>query len=366
MGSKIGRHFKVTTFGESHGEALGCVIENCPAGLPLSEADIQPELDRRKPGQSNITTPRKEEDIVKIVSGISDGKTTGSPIAMIVYNENAREKDYSEFKDVFRPSHADYTYQAKYGHRAYRGGGRASARTTIGIVAAGAVAKKILKEKTDIEMTAYVARVHHIALPENYKLPELKIIQKDIENNDVRCPDFETSEKMKRVIQDKRQEGDSVGGIIEFIAENVPPGLGDPVFDRLDALLAAGMMAIPAVKAVSIGSGFEGTLMTGSEHNDIFYIEKGRIRTRSNFSGGIQGGISNGEPVFMKIGFKPTATIMKEQATVNDKGVETTLKVKGRHDPCVLPRAVPIVEATAALILVDCYLLNILSDINKI
>lgn len=355
MGSQIGRYFRVTTFGESHGVGLGCVIENCPAGLELSEKDIQQELDRRRPGQSRLTTPRKEADQVEILSGVFQGKTIGSPIALLVRNENAREKDYEEWKDIYRPSHADYTYDMRYGHRAYLGGGRASARTTIGVVAAGAVAKKILREKFAVEICAYVAQVKDLKLPDDFVLPEIKELQKVIEENPVRCPNPELAEKMYRLIQDTRQGGDSLGGVIEVLADNVPAGWGDPVFDRLDALIARAMLAIPATKGVEIGSGFSATFMTGSQHNDLFYFDPklAKVRTYTNRSGGIQGGISNGERIFVRVAFKPTATISMPQKTINNKGEEVLLQVKGRHDPCVLPRAVPIVEAMLALVLVD-------------
>ena len=366
MSSSLGTIFKVTTFGESHGIALGCIIENCPAGLNLLEADIQKELDRRRPGQSKISTPRSEDDKVSIVSGTFHNKTIGSPITMIVYNGNANEKDYVDFKDVYRPSHADYTYQAKYGYRTWLGGGRASARTTIGIVAAGAVAKKILLEKKNIQICAYVSQIKDLALDKNFKLPKIEDLIIDIEKNPVRCPDQKLADQMYRLIQDTRQQGDSLGGIIDLKIEGVPAGIGSPTFNRLDALLSQVMMSIPATKAVSIGSGFDCINYLGSEHNDIFYSENNTIRTRTNYSGGIQGGISNGEPIEMKIAFKPTATISKEQATVNESGDEIMLKVKGRHDPCVLPRAVPIVEALAAIVLVDQYLLSQVCSFDKL
>lgn len=366
MGSTIGRLFRVTTFGESHGKAVGCVIENCPAGLELSEKDIQPELDRRRPGQSSITTPRKEDDTVEILSGIFEGKTLGSPLMAAVYNKQARPEDYADFKDIYRPSHADYTYHKKYGYRTYVGGGRASARSTIGVVAAGAVAKKILKEKAAVHIAAYVSQIHDLKLDENYKLPDAEKISELIEKNDARCPDYDLAEKMKSYVEEIKKEGDSAGGVVELIAENVPAGLGDPVFDRIDALLAQAMTAIPAVKAVEIGSGFRAASMKGSEHNDIFFNDNGKIRTRTNFSGGIQGGITNGEPLFLRVAFKPVATIRKEMPTVNEKGEEVILKAKGRHDPCVLPRAVPIVEAFAALVLVDQFLISKTADYNKI
>ena len=366
MGSSIGRLFRVTTYGESHGKAVGCVIENCPAGLSLSEKDIQPELDRRRPGQSSMTTPRSEADSVEILSGTFEEKTLGSPIMMAVYNKQARAEDYADFKELYRPSHADYTFHKKYGYRTHVGGGRASARSTIGVVAAGSIAKKILKEKAGVHIAAYVSQIHHLKLDEQYKRPSAEEISELIERNDARCPDMTLAEKMKTYVEEIKKEGDSVGGVVELIAENIPAGLGDPVFDRLDALLAQVMTAIPAVKAVEIGSGFKAAEMKGSEHNDIFYNDKGKIRTRTNFSGGIQGGISNGEPLFMRIAFKPVATIRKEMPTVNEKGEEVLLKAKGRHDPCVLPRAVPIVEAFAALVLCDQFLISKTADYNKI
>ncbi len=367
MGSSLGRIFRVTTFGESHGEGLGCVIENCPAGVVLSTAEIQYELNRRKPGQSKVTTPRKESDEVNIVSGIFEGRTIGSPIMMLVYNKNVHSKDYEDFKDTFRPSHADYTYQMKYGYRSFLGGGRASARTTIGVVAAGALAKKILKEKAKIDLCGYVSQVENESLSQDFALPSsLELLKKEIEKNPIRCPDQFLAKKIETRIQKIRQEGDSLGGIIELIIENVPAGLGDPTFDRLDALLAHVMLSIPATKGVDIGSGFQGVSMKGSEHNDIFFNDAGTIKTKTNFSGGIQGGISNGEPIRLRIAFKPTATVSKEQKTVKQDGSDTLLKVKGRHDPCVLPRAVPIVEALAALTLADQYLLSQLSDYSKL
>ena len=366
MGSSLGRIFRVTTFGESHGAALGCVIENCPAGVLISEEEIQYELDRRRPGQSRVTTPRQEKDRVSIVSGVFEGKTLGSPLAMLVYNQNAKAKDYESFRDIYRPSHADHTYQMKYGHRSFLGGGRASARTTIGVVAAGALAKKILREKTKTDICAYVSQVWNEKLSDGFELPGIDELKKQVENNPIRCPDQAVAKKIEKLIQTTRQKGDSLGGIVDLMIENTPAGLGDPVFDRLDALLAQVMLSIPATKGVEIGSGFGAPLMKGSEHNDIFYNEKGEIKTRTNFSGGIQGGISNGETIKMRIAFKPTATIAKEQETVKEDGTETVLKVRGRHDPCVLPRAVPIVEALAAIVLVDQYLLNQVSGYGKL
>lgn len=357
MGSSFGRLFRVTTYGESHGEALGCVIENCPAGLDLSEKDIQGDLDRRRPGQSRVTTPRDEADRVKILSGTFEEKTIGAPIAMAVFNENAREKDYSDIKDIFRPSHSDFTYHARYGHRAWRGGGRSSARATIGIVAAGAVAKKILREKAGVEIVGYVSQIKDLRYEADVDLNNMIALRETIESNPVRTPDPALAEKMVRLIQDTRQAGDSLGGVVSCAAVGMPAGWGDPVFDRLDALIAHAMLAIPATKGVEIGSGFSSVAMTGSEHNDAFKMQDGKVTTATNYSGGIQGGISNGMPITLRVAFKPTATISREQESVNVHGEETTLKVKGRHDPCVLPRAVPIVEAMLALVLVDQFML---------
>lgn len=357
MGSSFGRLFRVTTYGESHGEALGCVVENCPAGLTLTEKDIQGDLDRRRPGQSRVTTPRDEADRVKILSGTFEEKTIGAPITMAVFNENAREKDYSDIKDIFRPSHADFTYHARYGHRAWRGGGRSSARATIGIVAAGAVAKKILREKAGVEIVGYVSQIKDLRLETDLDLESIVTLRETIESNPVRTPDAVLAEKMVRLIQDTRQAGDSLGGVVSCAAVGVPAGWGDPVFDRLDALIAHAMLAIPATKGVEIGSGFSAVTMTGSEHNDAFRMKDGKVTTATNYSGGIQGGISNGMPITLRVAFKPTATISREQESVDIHGEETTLKVKGRHDPCVLPRAVPIVEAMLALVLVDQFML---------
>ncbi|MCB1145613.1 MAG: chorismate synthase [Leptospiraceae bacterium] len=366
MGSTFGKLFQVTTFGESHGVALGCIIENCPAGLEISEEEIQIELDRRRPGQSRITTPRKEADKVSILSGTFEGKTIGAPILLVVHNENANPKDYIDFKDIYRPSHADYTYDARYGYRSYLGGARSSARATIGIVAAGAIAQKILRLKAGIYIAAYVSQVKNLKLDKDFILPSISELREIAEQNDVRCPDAELAARIVRLIQDTRQAGDSVGGIVELWCSNVPAGLGDPVFDKLDADLAKLLMAIPAVKGVEIGSGFSGIELTGTEHNDLFYSREGKIHTRTNNSGGIQGGISNGEPIFARIAFKPTATVMQPQMTVNDRGEEVPLKVKGRHDPCVVPRAVPIVEAAAALVLCDHYLRYLTANFHRV
>jgi chorismate synthase len=311
--------------------------------------DIQPDLDRRRPGQSKIVTPRKESDKVQILSGTFEGKTLGTPISMWVKNEDQRPEAYSEMATAFRPSHADYTYQAKFGIRAWQGGGRTSARETIGRVAAGAIAKKILREQFGVGVLAYVKQVQRIQADINMDA----VTFKQVESNIVRCPDPVAAEKMIRLIEKMRRAGDSVGGIVECIARGVPPGWGEPVFDRLEADLAKAMMSLPASKAFEVGSGFAGILLTGTEHNDPFRMKGGKVRTTSNRSGGIQGGISNGESIYFRTAFKPVATVMREQKTVDVNFKDTTLKARGRHDPCVLPRAVPMVEAMAALVLVD-------------
>jgi chorismate synthase len=350
MGNTFGHLFRITTFGESHGGGVGVVIDGCPPLLEISEAEIQVELDRRKPGQSKITTPRKEEDICEILSGVFEGKTTGTSIAILVRNKDARSQDYDEMAVKYRPSHADATYDAKYGIRTWQGGGRSSARETIGRVAAGAIAKKILARVAEVEIVAYVKRIKDIEAaidPSNVTLEQ-------VESNIVRCPDSECAEKMIELIDRIRKEKDSLGGVVECVVRNVPKGLGEPVFDKLEADLAKAVMSLPATKGFEIGSGFAGTTMTGSEHNDEFYVdENGETRTVTNRSGGVQGGISNGENILMRIAFKPTATIGKEQKTVTREGEETLLAAKGRHDPCVLPRAVPMVEAMVALVLCD-------------
>ncbi len=349
MGNSFGQLFRITTWGESHGGGVGVVVDGCPPRVALTEADIQPDLDRRRPGQSKIVTPRKESDTVKILSGTFEGKTLGTPISMWVKNEDQRSEAYNEMAVKFRPSHADYTYQAKYGVRAWPGGGRTSARETIGRVAAGAVAKKILREQFGVEVLAYVKQVKNLVGeidPEKVKL-------RDIESNIVRCPDAAMAEKMIRLIERTRNVGDTVGGIVEGVARGVPAGWGEPVFDRLEADLAKGMLSLPATKAFEIGSGFGGVLLTGREHNDPFRMKGGKVRTTSNRSGGIQGGISNGETIFFRVAFKPVATVMHEQDTVSVDLKNTTLKGRGRHDPCVLPRAVPMVEAMTALVLID-------------
>ena len=355
MGNTFGHLFRITTYGESHGGGVGVVIDGCPPQLEISEEEIQVELDRRKPGQSRITTPRKESDTCEIMSGVFEGKTTGTPISILVRNKDARSQDYSEMASKYRPSHADATYDAKYGIRNYKGGGRSSARETIGRVAAGAIAKKILKQVAGVEIVAYVKQIKDIEAEVNPDTVTLEAV----ESNIVRCPNAECAETMIDRIDLARKDKDSLGGVVECVARHVPKGLGDPVFDKLEADLAKGVMSLPATKGFEIGSGFAGTTMTGSEHNDEFYIDEGgEYRTVSNRSGGVQGGISNGENIIIRVAFKPTATIGKEQKTVTKGGEETVLAAKGRHDPCVLPRAVPMVEAMVALVLCDRLLYN--------
>jgi chorismate synthase len=350
MGNTFGHLFRITTFGESHGGGVGVVIDGCPPLLEISETEIQVELDRRKPGQSKITTPRKEDDICEILSGVYEGKTTGTSIAILVRNKDARSQDYNEMAVKYRPSHADATYDAKYGIRTWQGGGRSSARETIGRVAAGAIAKKILKQVANVEIVGYVKRIKDLEA----EIDPSTVTLEQVESNIVRCPDADCAERMIELIDRIRREKDSLGGVVECVVRNVPKGLGEPVFDKLEADLAKAVMSLPASKGFEIGSGFAGTTMTGSEHNDEFYIdENGETRTVTNRSGGIQGGISNGENIIIRIAFKPTATIGKEQKTVTREGEETVLAAKGRHDPCVLPRAVPMVEAMVALVLCD-------------
>jgi chorismate synthase len=350
MGSTFGRLFRVTTFGESHGGGVGVVIDGCPPQIDICEADIQRELDRRRPGQSKITTQRKEADACEILSGVFDGKSLGTPIAILVRNKDARPEDYVELAKTFRPSHADFTYEAKYGIRSWQGGGRASARETIGRVAAGAIAQKVLRALfPKIDIVAYVAQVHDVA----GKIDRSKVQRRDVDLEIVRCPDSAAAKRMTQLIQETRDAGDSLGGVIECVIRNTPPGLGDPVFDKLEADLAKAMLSLPATKGFEIGSGFAATRMRGSEHNDTFEVRAGRIRTSTNYSGGIQGGISNGEDIYFRVAFKPTATIARAQKTVTASRQETTLAARGRHDPCVLPRAVPMVEAMAALVLCD-------------
>jgi chorismate synthase len=350
MGSTFGQLFRVTTFGESHGGGVGVVVDGCPPRLPLSIEDVQRDLDRRRPGQSTITTPRDEPDRAEILSGVFEGHTLGSPIAIMVRNTDARPAAYADFKDVYRPSHADYTYEAKYGIRNWQGGGRASARETIGRVAAGAIARKLLAGSAPIEVLAYVTRVHTIEA----SIDPSRVTLADIEANIARCPDAAAAATMIKRIDEARRAGDSLGGVVECVCRNVPPGLGEPVFDKLEADLARSVMSLPASKGFEIGSGFAGTLLTGMQHNDPFTTDaSGRVRTASNRSGGVQGGISNGEDIVFRVAFKPTATISQAQQTVDRSGQAVTLEARGRHDPCVLPRAVPIVEAMACLVLAD-------------
>jgi chorismate synthase len=352
MSNTFGELLRVTTFGESHGPAVGCVVDGCPPRVPLPLDAIQRELDRRRPGQSHLVSQRKELDQVEILSGVLDGLTLGTPIAMVVRNVDARGKDYEEIAHAYRPSHADYTYQAKYGIRAIAGGGRASARETVGRVAGGAVARAIL-DPLGVQIVAWVDEVADVTAVVDGET----VTVADVERNIVRCPDEDTAARMITRIEAARKDGDSIGGVIRAVARRVPVGLGEPVFDRLDADLAKAMVSLPAVKGFEVGSGFAGTRMTGSTHNDPFYPDAdARIRTRTNHSGGIQGGISNGEAITMRIAFKPTATIMRPQETVDEDGHATILTPRGRHDPCVLPRAVPIVEAMFALVLADHFL----------
>jgi chorismate synthase len=350
MGSSLGQLFRISTFGESHGGGVGVIVDGCPPRLPIDREAIQAELDRRRPGQSRITTPRKEDDRVEILSGLLDGLTLGTPIAMLVRNKDQRPQDYQEMEVAFRPSHADATYQAKYGIQARSGGGRASARETIGRVAAGAIAKQLLAHVAGTEVIAWVKRIHTIEA----SIDPATVSLEAVEANIVRCPDGASAERMIERIEAIGRDGDSCGGVIECLVRRPPVGLGMPVFDKLEADLAKAVMSLPATKGFEIGSGFAGTLLLGSEHNDAFLpTGDGRLRTATNNSGGIQGGISNGEPILIRVAFKPTATIRKQQQTINAAGEATTLEAKGRHDPCVLPRAVPMVEAMVALVLAD-------------
>ncbi len=352
MGNNYGTLFKISTFGESHGPAIGVVIDGCPAGLLIDEAFIQSELDRRKPGQSKITTQRKEDDGFKILSGVFEGKSTGTPIAIVIENQDQRSKDYSHIENTFRPSHADFTYQEKYGIRDHRGGGRSSARETAARVAAGAIAKLLLRQQ-GVEINAYVSQVGTLKAPEYTQLDLSKT-----EDNIVRCPDPATAEKMIALIDQVRLDRDTIGGVVSCVIKNTPVGLGEPVFDKLHAELGKAMLSINAVKGFEYGSGFAGVELRGSQHNDEFVNEGGKIRTKTNHSGGVQGGISNGEDIYFNVAFKPVATIMQDQATVDKEGHEAVVSGKGRHDPCVVPRAVPIVEAMAALVLADFLLRN--------
>ncbi|MES2778265.1 MAG: chorismate synthase [Bacteroidota bacterium] len=352
-GNSFGELFRITTFGESHGAGLGVVIDGCPPNLPFDEAFILSELARRKPGQSSITTARKEDESIEVLSGVFEGKTTGTPIAILVRNKDQRSQDYDALKDVYRPSHADYTYEQKYGIRDYRGSGRASARETVARVIAGAIAKQILAEQ-GISIAGYVSQVAHIKVNKPYTELDLSLA----EQNSARCPDETTAQQMIALIEEVKAEGDSVGGTVSCVIKGVSVGLGEPVFDKLHADLGKAMLSINACKGFDIGSGFESITMKGSLHNDAFLSANGKISTRTNHSGGIQGGISNGEDIYFRCAFKPVSTISKEQQTIDTQANETLLNATGRHDPCVLPRAVPIVEAMAALVLVDHFLRN--------
>ena len=353
MSSRFGRIFQVSTFGESHGGGVGVVVDGCPPRLEVSAEQIQRDLDRRRPGQSSLTSPRQEEDRVEILSGVFEGRSLGSPIALLVHNRDARPHAYEHLKDLYRPSHADYTTEAKYGIRNWQGGGRASARETVGRVAAGAIARRLLATVAGIEVLAWVLRVHELEA----KIDPATVTLEAVESNPVRCPEPGAAEEMARNIDAARKRGDSLGGVVECVARNVPPGLGEPIFHKLEADLAAALLSLPASKGFEVGSGFEGTRMTGSQHNDPFVVgEDGRPHTTSNRSGGIQGGISNGEPILLRVAFKPTATVSLPQQTVTTSGEPVTLKAQGRHDPCVLPRAAPIVEAMVCLVLADHWL----------
>ncbi len=347
-GNSFGKIFKLTTFGESHGVAIGGIIDGCPAGVEIDLELVQQDLDRRRPGQSAIVTQRKEPDTVEFLSGIFEGKSTGTPIGFTIKNSNQKSKDYSHIKDTYRPSHADYTYDEKYGVRDYRGGGRSSARETACRVVAGSIAKQLLK---DVQITAFVSSVGKIELEKNIQDLDFS----EIEKNPVRCPDADMASKMEAYIKEVRADGDTVGGMVQCVITNVPKGLGEPVFDKLHAELGKAMLSINAVKGFEYGSGFEGTKMRGSEHNDQFNKDGS---TKTNLSGGIQGGISNGMDIYFKVAFKPVATLMQKQTTINSKGEEVEMQGKGRHDPCVVPRAVPIVESMAALVLADYFLQN--------
>jgi len=352
MGNFFGRCFRITTFGESHGVAFGCVIDGCPSNLEISEQDIQTELDRRRPGQSEIATSRDEKDRVEILSGVFEGKTTGAPIAFLIRNKDQHSADYDELKNIFRPGHADFTYEKKFGIRDFRGGGRASARETISRVAAGAIAKKFLA-KQGIKITGFVSSVGELSLANNFE----NINFKNIEKNIVRCPDLSIAKKMEDAILLAKKKGDSLGGVVSCVVQNVPVGLGEPCFDKLDADLAKAMLSIPATKGFEIGDGFLASTKKGSENNDEFFSDKDGIHTKTNHAGGILGGISNGENINFRVAFKPTPTISIAQKTVDKKGENIDLKnIRGRHDPCVVPRAVPVVEAMTALVLVDHFL----------
>ncbi len=352
-GSTFGQLFRISTFGESHGGAVGCVIDGCPPNINITEEEIQKDLDRRKPGQSAITSPRKEQDKIHILSGVFEGKTTGTPILLLAYNQDTKPQDYDELKKLYRPGHADYTYDEKYGIRNWMGSGRASARETLARVAAGAIAKKYLKEKLGIEFLSYVEQVGMIVTDIDYETVTMEQIEKNI----VRCPDQTAAEAMIKLIEKVRDDGDSIGGVIKGVIKHVPAGLGEPVFDKLPADVGKAMLSINAVKGFEFGSGFEGIKLLGSNHNDEMYIDQhGKFRTRTNNAGGTLGGISNGEIIHFRVAFKPVSTIRKKQKTINKQRIAVDLEAIGRHDPCVLPRAVPIVDAMSALVIIDHYL----------
>lgn len=349
MGDSLGQLFRITTWGESHGGGVGVVIDGCPPGLPLAEEDLQRELDRRRPGQSKITTQRRERDQAQILSGVFEGHTLGTAISILVRNEDAREQDYLPLRELFRPSHADFTYESKYGRRNWQGGGRASARETIGRVAAGAIARKLLRTRYDMRTVAYVSQVHDVIADVQ---PE-QVREEDVDSNIVRCPHERDAQRMLERIEALRKAGDSAGGVVQVVVHGCPAGLGEPVFDKLSADLAKGVMSLPATRGVEFGLGFAAVGLKGSQHNDAFVMREGRIRTATNRSGGIQGGISNGETILMRVAFKPTATIAHAQETVTRSGESLHFRGRGRHDPCVLPRAVPMVEAMVNLVLID-------------
>ncbi|MGI8419875.1 MAG: chorismate synthase [Candidatus Levyibacteriota bacterium] len=352
-GNTFGQLFTITTFGESHGGGVGCVIDGCPPNISINEKEIQKELDRRKPGQSDITTPRKEQDIIHILSGVFEGRTTGTPILLLAHNTNTKPEDYYDLKELYRPGHADYTYQQKYGIRNWMGSGRASARETLARVAAGAIAKKYLKEKLGIEILSYVEQVGPIQTEVDYEQVTSEMIEKNI----VRCPDQKVAQQMINLIETVRDEGDSIGGVIKGVIKHVPAGLGEPVFDKLNADLGKAMLSINAVKGFEIGSGFAGVRKQGSEHNDMFYTDNNDdVKTKTNNSGGVLGGISNGQTIHFRVAFKSVSTIKKKQSTITIDKKAVNLEASGRHDPCVLPRAVPIVDAMSALVVMDHYL----------
>jgi chorismate synthase len=349
VGNTFGQLFRVTTWGESHGGAIGAVVDGCPSLLPITAEEIQVDLDRRAPGQSHLVTQRKESDTVRILSGVFEGKTLGTPISLEIPNEDQRSGDYSEVAQKFRPSHADYTYEAKYGIRDWRGGGRTSARETAGRVAAGAIARKLLATRWQVEIVSWVSTVRAIGVECDPNV----VTRAQVDATPIRCPDAAVAARMIAAVEQARKDGNSLGGTVTCAIRNCPVGWGEPVFDRLEADLAKAVMSLPASKGFEIGSGFAGTALTGLEHNDEFYMDGDRVRTRTNRSGGVQGGITNGETVYFRVAFKPTATVMREQKTVSAAGADTTITGRGRHDPCVLPRAVPMVEAMAALVLAD-------------